>query len=48
MYLYKAIDRINKIDWTQSVLPTNEQADYWGYEYLRRMAGFIKEYEMNP
>lgn len=56
MHLKKAINRINTIEWGRlgGIIPPgpyNDNMEYeahLGYEYLRRMAGFIKEQNLKP
>lgn len=48
MYLDEAISRINKIDWNKSEELISKDKQYFGYEYMRRMANFMKEQDINP
>lgn len=50
MYFNKAVDRINKIEWSKigSSIDIDNNEMYLGYEYLRGMAGFIKEQSLKP
>lgn len=48
MYFNKAVNRINKIVWSKIESPIDNNEMYLGYEYLRRMAGFLKEQSLKP
>lgn len=48
MYLDNAISRINKIEWGKSRMPIDKYKHHFGYEYLRRIASFIKEQQIKP
>lgn len=47
MYFKNAIERINKIV-TQKLEGTLDEQKKLGYEYLRRMASFVKEKSLKP
>lgn len=47
MYFNNAIERVNKIV-TQKLEGTLDEQKNLGYEYLRRMASFVKDKSLNP
>ena len=47
MKLEEAINRINKIDWKRVGKVTGKDEMYLGYEYLKRIAKFIDEQNLN-
>ena len=48
MYFNKAVNRINKIEWSKLGKSVDNDEKSLGYEYLRRMAMFIKEQSLKP
>lgn len=48
MYFDKAIDRINKIEWSKTEEIITEEKQNLGYEYLRRMANFVNVQKIKP
>lgn len=48
MYYKKAIDRINKIDWTLVGSRVGEDEQKMGFQYLCKMANFVERQHIEP
>lgn len=48
MYYNKALDRINRIDWTPLGTRVGKDEQRMGFKYLCRMAGFVEEQSIKP
>lgn len=48
MYLDKALQRINEINWDVVGLNMSKSDTHLGYEFLRRLARFFKEQSQKP